>query len=126
DGRIGEYVGGYSDWLRQQPDARVARRERDEPAKAALREASAPETAPVAPAATPARRKLGYRESRELEQLPQRIEQLESEIAALTQAMQAPTFYQQDGAAIAAANQRLAQWQAELDAAYARWAELDA
>jgi ATP-binding cassette subfamily F protein uup len=40
--------------------------------------------------------------------------------------MQEPGFYQQDGARIVAANTELAAAQAELDAAYARWAELDA
>jgi ATP-binding cassette subfamily F protein uup len=40
--------------------------------------------------------------------------------------MQDPGFYQQDSARIVAANNELAALQAELDAAYARWSELDA
>ena len=47
-------------------------------------------------------------------------------IAALGATMQEPTFYQQDGAAIVALNNELAALQVELDAAYARWQELDA
>ena len=39
--------------------------------------------------------------------------------------MNDPAFFQQDGAAIVAANEVLAALQAELDAAYARWSELD-
>ncbi|MBC6941113.1 MAG: ATP-binding cassette domain-containing protein [Xanthomonadales bacterium] len=114
DGRIGEYVGGYSDWLRQRP------------AMAAV--AAPPRAVPVEPApaaAAPARRKLGYNESRELAQLPQRIEALEARIAELGHALQEPAFYQREAAAIVAANDELSSLQRELDAAYARWSELD-
>ena len=57
--------------------------------------------------------------------MPKRIEQLEGDIAARTAAMNEPTFFQQDSAAIVKANEALAALQAELDAAYARWTELD-
>ncbi|MBN8728232.1 MAG: ATP-binding cassette domain-containing protein [Xanthomonadales bacterium] len=115
-GRVGEYVGGYSDWLRQRPA--VVRN--PEPPK------TGPKPAAVAAAPAPARRKLGYKEARELEALPQRIEALEAHIAALGEKMQDPAFYQQDSAAIVAANQDLTSLQVELDAAYLRWQELDA
>ena len=89
--------------------------------------ATPPTPPPVATpaAATPAARKRGYRDARELEQLPARIERLETEIAARVGAMHAPEFFQQDSAAIIAANEALAGLQAELDAAYARWDELE-
>lgn len=86
------------------------------------------EPAPATPApaaAAPARRKLGYNESRELAQLPQRIEALEARIAELGHALQEPAFYQREAAAIVAANDELSSLQRELDAAYARWSELD-
>jgi len=84
DGRIGEYVGGYSDWLRQRPAmAAVAAPPRAVPVE------PAPAT-PAPAAAAPARRKLGYNESRELAQLPQRIEALEARIAELGHALQEP------------------------------------
>jgi ATP-binding cassette subfamily F protein uup len=57
--------------------------------------------------------------------LPKRIEQLEGDIAARTAVMNQPDFFQQDSAAIVRANEALASVQAELDAAYARWSELD-
>jgi ATP-binding cassette subfamily F protein uup len=57
--------------------------------------------------------------------LPQRIESLETSIATLTAQMTDPSFYQRDGAAITAHHARLADVQAELDAAYARWTELE-
>jgi len=114
EGRVGEYVGGYSDWLRQRPVSR--------PAPAADKAA-----APVAPAPAPAasKPKRSFKEQRELEQLPARIEQLEADIASRTAAMTEPAFFQQDSAAIVQANEALAAAQAELDAAYARWEELD-
>ncbi len=119
DGRIGEYVGGYSDWLRQRPAmAAVAAPPRAVPVE------PAPAT-PAPAAAAPARRKLGYNESRELAQLPQRIEALEARIAELGHALQEPAFYQREAAAIVAANDELSSLQRELDAAYARWSELD-
>jgi ATP-binding cassette subfamily F protein uup len=71
------------------------------------------------------KRKRSFKEQHELEQLPNRIEQLEADIAARTAAMNEPAFFQQDSAAIVQANEALVALQAELDAAYARWAELD-
>ncbi|MGN6513725.1 MAG: ATP-binding cassette domain-containing protein [Lysobacteraceae bacterium] len=122
DGRVGEYVGGYSDWVRQ-AGAQAARATAPRtPEKAAPRAADKP--APVAPAGS-ARRKLGYKDARELEQLPARIEALEARLAELAALSGDPAFYQRDAAAITAHNAALARAQAELDAAYARWAELE-
>lgn len=118
-GRVGEYVGGYSDWLRQraQPSAQAAAGAKPAAAKV---EAAA---AAAAPAAN--KRKLSYKDARELEQLPLRIEELETRLAQLTAQMNEAAFYQRDSAAINAHNASLAQTQAELDHAYARWAELE-
>ena len=127
EGRVGEYIGGYEDWLRQRaepgtglPAATLGMR-RPEPA-------AAPAAAPVTAASEPpaAKRKLSYKDQRELEQLPARIEQLEAEIATLTAAMNDPAFYQRDAAAITAHGASLQAMQEALDAAYQRWTELDA
>ena len=115
-GRVGEYVGGYSDWLRQRSDAAT---------KGATPKPAPSNAMPVAPVAAGTKRKRSYKETRELEQLPQRIETLESQVAALTAQMNDPTFYQRDGATITAHHATLASAQAELDAAYARWSELE-
>lgn len=119
DGVVGEYVGGYTDWQRHA--ARVAAA------------ASAPVAAPrpvaaAAAAAAPAepKRKLSYKDARELEQLPLKIETLEKDVEGLTAAMNDPAFYQRSAADMAAHTQQLGKVQAELDAAYARWEELDA
>ena len=116
DGRVGEYVGGYSDWLRQRPESA---------ASGLVPRPSVPVTIAAPPAAA-AKRKLSYKDARELEQLPARIEALEQRLAELTGAMNDPAFYQRGSDAINAHNAALADAQAELDAAYARWAELDA
>ena len=117
NGRVGEYVGGYSDWLRQRPATAA-------PVPVA-RHADASPNGAQEKAGAPARRKLSYKDVRELEQLPGRIETLESEIAQRTQAMHDPAFFKQDNAAIVAANAALGELQRQLDAAYARWQALE-
>jgi ABC transport system ATP-binding/permease protein len=115
EGRVGEYVGGYAEWLRQRPQA-MAMRPRNE--------ATAANAAPLAP--VPKKRKLAYKEMRELESLPATIESLEKRIAELTAAMNDPAFFKQDAEAIVTANETMAKTQSELDVAYARWQELEA
>ena len=112
-GRVGEYVGGYSDWLRQRPQPRSS--------------APAKQASPTRqePPAQVARRKRSYNETRELEALPARIEALEGRVVDLTGQMNEPAFYQRDGEAITAHHAELARAQAELDAAYARWEALE-
>ena len=125
NGRVGEYVGGYSDWLRQ-GDASWLRAQPDPgAAQAPARKNPAPPPAAPAPAPAPARKKLGYRETRELEQLPATIEALETRVAELTAAMGDPGFFRQQADAVTAHNAELAQAQAELDQAYARWEALE-
>ena len=116
-GRVGEYVGGYSDWLRQRSEP-AATPPPSKPGAAATNPVKATPSAPP-------RRRLGFKETRELEQLPGRIETLEARLAALGAAMHEPAFYQQDAATIVARNAELAAAQAELDAAFARWSELE-
>lgn len=117
-GQVREYEGGYDDYLRQ--------RQAEPPPMPAP--APAPGTAKKA-AAQPARpqvRKLSFKERRELEALPGRIEELESEIQALHDAMADPSFYKQDRDAMASARGRLDAMERELAAAYDRWHVLEA
>ena len=120
NGTLGEYVGGYTDWLRQRPVAKATDNTTTKPAAPTTAAAAA---APPTPAA--AKKKLSYKDQRELEQLPGRIEQLETDIAARTAAMQDPGFYRQDAATQQQANAELAALQTQLDDAYARWESLD-
>ncbi len=123
EGRVGEYIGGYEDWLRQRPQPGAALPGTTLAPKAAV---TAAETAAPSTPAPVAKRKLSYKDQRELEQLPLRIEQLEGDIARMTDEMNAPAFYQRDAEAIAAHGQQLQDTQTALDAAYLRWTELDA
>ncbi len=114
-GRLADYVGGYTDWVRQRPNTLF----NTESAKAS--------PSPVQTSAVTAepKRKLSFKDARELEQLPTRIETLETDIAARTQAMNEPAYYQQSPAELQAANDALAALQAQLEHAYQRWSELD-
>ena len=111
DGRVGEFVGGYSDWVRQ----KTARTE----AKAAP-----PKREPASPP-KPAgkKRKLSFKETRELEQLPARIDGLEQERQGLYASL-ADLAFLKNGAATAAAKARLAAVDRELAEATGRWERL--
>ena len=118
NGRVGEYVGGYRDWLRQR--AKGAPEPAGEPAPQAP--AGAATGRPVA-AQRPA--KLSYKLARELAQLPARVEELEQRIADLGERMNDPDFYRGDPERIGQAGQEINRLQSELDGLYARWEELE-
>ena len=112
-----EYEGGYEDWKRQRERARVA-----PPAPApAPRPAAAPAPAP-APAA--AKAKLSYKEQRELDGLPVRIEALEAEQKALQAQLADPATYARDAQAVPALHARHEALEAELMQALERWEAL--
>ncbi len=110
-----EYVGGYADWQRQ----------RAATAAAAAAPARGAKPRPAREAAEKPRR-LGYMEKRELAALPARIEALEAEKDALWATMSEPGYYAKRGAEAAKDPARLAALESEIQAAYARWMELEA
>ncbi len=120
-GSVKEYAGGYDDWIRQR-SAAVPAATSTADSKIVPESASA---APAAPAAAPRKAKLTYKEQKELDELPGRIERLESEQAALHAEMANPEFYLKAGPELAAASSRLAKMEAELQTAYSRWEELE-
>ena len=120
DGAWKEYVGGYSDWLRQRPKP-GASGSRPAPAAASARtEGGGAEARPKN-----APQKLSYKETRELEQLPQAIESLEHEQKALAAAMAGSDYHKRGGEQMRADAARAAEIEHELEAAFERWAELD-
>jgi ATP-binding cassette subfamily F protein uup len=121
-GRVQEYVGGYSDWQRHAQRIAARAREKAAPDKCGANVTSAGETATKA---KPRSRKLSYKEQRELEEAPAKIETLEREHAELIARMSEPAFYRSDAQEQASAHARLAALPKELDAAYARWEELE-
>jgi ATP-binding cassette subfamily F protein uup len=114
EGRIAEYVGGYEDWQRQR-SANTPRKPEKKPERPGK----------PSPRVKPRPRKLSFHEVRELEHLPEAIERLEHEQAALFETLADPAFYQSEGDAIAVARSRLAAVETELAKAYGRWEELD-
>ncbi len=127
NGQINEYVGGYTDWLRQ--------RKVTAPATAKIT-AVEPSTAPTAmPAAAPRSavptnpspkpKRLSYNEQRELAQLPEKIQQLEAEQAQLNALISDPAVFRRGKDESQAALRRLEAVSAELESAYLRWDALD-
>ena len=114
-GRVGEYAGGYTDWLRQRPAPAAAA------PSAPAKRAAAPAPAPKAEK----QRRLSFKETRELAALPDAIDALERERDALYSSLADPAFLR-DGAAVSAAKARLAAIDAEIERAMARWEELEA
>ena len=126
EGRVREYVGGYQDWLRQGGSPRllgVQTREDSKPAPAKAE--PAPAAAPMAAATAPAKRKLSYKEQRELDALPGAIETAEIELEALQTAIADPGFYQLPNEVTQGKLARMDALQAELDRLIERWAELE-
>ncbi|NJD33866.1 MAG: ATP-binding cassette domain-containing protein [Betaproteobacteria bacterium] len=124
DGQWKEYVGGYSAWLRQRPAGGAARFDATggPDAKPASR-VGAGDTAKTKPAE---RKKLSFKEQRELEQLPDRIAALEAEQGLLQGRLADPAFYQEPAEAQREVQARLAKVDAEIDAALLRWEALEA
>ena len=117
-----EYEGGYEDWKLQRDRARAMR---DKAAKAAPAPTpAAPVAAPVAPVVKKA--KLSYKEQRELDGLPARIEALETEQKALSELLAGTEIYAGDAAKLATAQARFSALEDELLAALTRWEELGA
>ena len=118
DGQVGEYAGGYSDWLLQRPrtapppEQRAAKKKSEK--KAAARQ-------------SPPKKKLSFRERQELEALPGRIETLEAERAELFERLADPELYRGEAAGqVPAAKARLAEVEEALASAYEQWERLEA
>ncbi|HZP60700.1 MAG TPA: ATP-binding cassette domain-containing protein, partial [Opitutaceae bacterium] len=117
DGRIGDYVGGYSDWMHEKEKLAVAK------------SAAEARTPPAREAAKPPKksvRKLTNKEQRELDALPAQIEAFEAEQAELTAKLVDPGFYQREGNAVAQVKARLEELERQHGLAFARWEELEA
>ncbi len=112
-GKIGEYAGGYDDWLSQRPA------EKSE-TKPASEKKIKKRPKPAGP------RKLTFKETRELEALPQKIEAMEKEQREIYDSMADPSFYRQEGSLIRQGRARIEELEKALSIAYERWEMLEA
>ena len=114
DGSLKEYVGGYDDWQMQK---KLQQKEvvTEKPAKKekVIRKKERP-------------RKLTFKEKKELEVLPEKIEALELKNEEILKKMADPDFFKQSGEEIAAIKGQMADLETELEITYARWEELEA
>jgi ATP-binding cassette subfamily F protein uup len=122
-GRWREYVGGYRDWLAQRPAGLPA--VRMPAAKAAGKKPAGAGAEPPPASRPPGRRKLSFREARELDALPARITALESEQRELTAAMCGPDYYREGADRLRQDRTRAAAIEDELSACLERWEVLE-
>ncbi len=108
-----EYAGGYDDWLSQRSKPIDKKESGKRPSN------GKPKTKKDRP------RKLTFKEAKELEDLPGRIEALEREQKGLYTEMAGPEFYRGAGERIRLAKEKVEKLQQELDEAYEKWAELE-
>ncbi|WP_417383322.1 ATP-binding cassette domain-containing protein [Gimesia sp.] len=113
-GEVKEYAGGYDDYLLQSQN-----REKTESQKTET------QVKPEPPVAKPKAAKLSFKEERELEQIPLKIEELEAEQGELQTNMAVPEFFKQSTEVIAEATNRVTAIQQELEYLLERWEELE-
>ena len=116
DGKVQEYVGGYSDWLRRGHELAVT----DNPYEAERKKHEALERRKNKKAT-----KLSYKDQRELDNLPAEIGQIEATIAALQATIAAPDFYAQDAVLVQQQLHKLSETEKLLEQRVERWGELE-
>jgi len=114
NGQAVEYVGGYDDWLSQRPQGAAEQ----------LSEKNGPKKARPKPKTRPSQ-KLGYMQQREMQELPQKIEALESEQKELFAIVSDPLFYRKGKGEIAGVKADLDRVEGEIETAYRRWEKLE-
>jgi len=126
EGKVAEYVGGWEDYLRQSRSLQAGSRETP---LVAVRSNPAADRDDVAAGITgegrPARRKLTFKEARELDGLPAAIESLEEEQARLRAEVEAPDFYKAGADRMRAVVARADEVARELEGLLKRWVELE-
>jgi len=109
NGQLNEYVGGYDDWLRQRPSTEIIK-------KTDQKKVDKNTTT----------KKRSYKDQRELDLLPQKIEELDQTIEAIHKEMADPDFYKNDQDLIDEKNKQLQEVEQQLDQAYQCWEDLEA
>ena len=112
NGTVGDYAGGYDDWLAKRPASNSG------PARTVS--AKNPRSAEIKP------RRLGYKEKKEREGIGAKIETLEQEQQRIVAAQCDPAFYRQPAEEIARLQTRAVEAAREIERLFERWAELEA
>jgi ATP-binding cassette subfamily F protein uup len=120
NGAVNDYVGGYTDWLRQRP-----RSAEPAPAPAGKKSKPVPQPAPAAAKPKPAN-PLSSNERKELRSLPDTIEKLEKTIAGYEAEFGKAGFYDKPADEIKRKTEALGKAQSELEEALVRWEALEA
>jgi ATP-binding cassette subfamily F protein uup len=117
NGQLTEFGGGYDDWLRfteQRASALIS-----------APKTKAPEQKPATASAKPAKAKLSYKEQLELTELPEKIEKIETEIAAINMKLADPEIYKTDLDKATTLQIELTELDEALLNIIARWEELE-
>ncbi|WP_408607570.1 hypothetical protein [Halovibrio salipaludis] len=128
-----ETIGGFSDWRREggqfpaeQPAVSGSGSGRRSDSGAGTSQSSGSRAAPTSGSGSGSGgNKLSYKYKLELEQLPQRIRDLEARIAELHEQVSEPDFYQQDNDTVQKTLGELSEQESELESAMERWVELE-
>ncbi|UYZ83698.1 ATP-binding cassette domain-containing protein [Entomomonas sp. E2T0] len=124
NGKVIEYIGGYDDWLRQGGSPKLLGVQ-DEKQTAVMIETTVQSAKSVVTQEQSTKRKLSYKDQRELDALPAKIEALESELEILQEQVNNPDFYQQSTDVTSVVLEKLTNMQLELDGLLERWSELE-
>ncbi len=123
-GQVRRHVGGFSDWVRR--SRCLAEKDNPNRVNSARRLSLQNDTASTNPISANPTKRLSYKLQRELDQLPDRIESLEKEVAALQMQAADPEFYAQPYEQVQPVLGQLEIKKEELEQAVERWAELEA
>jgi len=115
EGKVNEYIGGYAEWyaLAEQRKKQKDSKKQEESGKKEKQKSNN-------------KKKLSYKEQKELDQLPNLIDQLEAEQAALTEKISDPDFYKQGQDKTQVTLDKLKETEKSLEQAYQRWDEMEA
>ena len=111
-----EYVGGYSDWLRQKPEQTTV----TQPAPENSQQKSGTRVR-----LRDQKIRMSYKETQELEALPKRIEDLEKEQEALMLEMSSPTYHTKSSDELRKDAERAKEIEESINNSYMRWEELE-
>ncbi|EFM90434.1 ABC transporter ATP-binding protein [Actinobacillus pleuropneumoniae] len=128
NGVLNKYVGGYFDAKQQQENyhANITQNQPNKRSNSAETLQKTEEKQPLVTKSEPAKKvKLSYKEQRELDELPEKMEALEAEMESLQAEVNSADFFSKDPSYTQAQLQKLADAEMALEAAFERWEVLE-